>query len=800
MFKSYFIITWRTISRHKLYSVINIVGLATGMAACIVMLLFVYYEKSFDDMHHRNLYRLNEVVKFPGTGISQKEALTPFAMGPALKAEFPEILNYSRIELNNVYEMTYGEKRVFFPHTYFADTSFLQMFDFPLLRGERETALQKPNSIVLTESAARRLFGSADAIGRTVSHYGGDTLLFTVTGILKDVPPNSQFQFDALQSFNTFYQSWGKRSRSNDLTVNTYLELASNTDMAALDKKFSAYLKKGQPRPDENSRDLFLLSLRDVHANATDIISDDINFQKFDRRYTNIFMGVGLLVLLIACINFVNLSTARSAERSKEVGIRKTVGALRLQLGVQFVGEALMLCLLALGLALGLVSLALPFIDKLSGRPLSSIVYVHPELLVALFIGTILIGAISGLYPALYLSSFEAIKVLKGGADMGRKKSIFRSVLVVGQFASAIFLIIATILVFRQLNYMQKQDPGFDRDQVITIPLHGITSSKYYLMKEELSASLLVVGVTGAQDQLGGPLGSFGFGFWPGNKPMQVLFSTGLFVDPDYLRFYKIQLIEGQNFSPDKSAYRKEFIINEMLARQLLKDRPGTPLSWLIGKHLGDDTLCRIVGISRNFNFNSLHHKIEPMFLLDQGASAFNTMSVKINGRHASEAISYIQSTWKKVLPEYPFEYQFLDDHFEELYRTDTQVSRMIAIMSSLAILISCLGLFGLAAFSTEKRIKEIGIRKILGASVRNIVFLLSRNFIGPVLLANLIAWPLAWLALHRWIQDYAYRVVISWWMFVVAGVTALVIALITVSFLTIRAATDNPVKSLRTE
>jgi putative ABC transport system permease protein len=309
-----------------------------------------------------------------------------------------------------------------------------------------------------------------------------------------------------------------------------------------------------------------------------------------------------------------------------------------------------------------------------------------------------------------------------------------------------------------------------------------------------------VAGVTGAEDQLGGPLGTLGFGFWPGNKPMRVLFTTGLFVDPDYLSLYKIQLVAGRNFSRESSAYRNEFIINEMLARDLLKDQPGKPMSWLIGKHFGGDTLGRIVGISKDFNFNSLHYKIEPMFLLDQGASSFSTVSVKINGSQASQAVAFIESTWKKVLPEYPFEYQFLDDHFKEIYRTDAQVSQMVAIMAGLAILISCLGLFGLASFSTEKRTKEIGVRKILGASVKDVVFLLSKHFIRLVLIANLIAWPLAWWALNRWIQEYAYRVAISWWVFVLAGLTALLIALGTVSLLAIKTARNNPVKSLRTE
>jgi putative ABC transport system permease protein len=801
MFSTYLRTAFRNLSRNRTYNFLNIFGLATGMAACIVILLFVFYENSFDSMHHRNLYRLNELEKFTSTGITQKAAGTLFRWGPRLKAEFPEVLNYSRVDVNTQYEMTYGEKRVFFTKSYFTDSAFLRMFDFPLLQGDRQTALQKPNSIVLTESAARKLFGRVDPIGKTVSHYGKDTLLFTATGILKDVPPNSQFQFDALQSFSTpFKPAWNQQSR-DDGGGNTYLELAPHSDMAALEKKFSSFLISHQPGKVEDIRsEIFLLPLKDVHANAVDILYDDINFQKFDQRYTNILMAIGILVLLIACINFMNLSTARSAERGKEVGIRKTIGASRLQLGFQFLGESILFSLIAMVIALVLVSLVLPYVARLSGRDLSPIFFEHPGLLAAVFIGTILLGGLSGLYPAIYLSAFRPVKVLKGLGEPGKGKGTLRNILVVGQFASAIFLMIATILIFRQLNYMEKQDPGFDRDQLITIPLHGIISGKYALLKDELSTSPQVTGVTGAQDQLGGPLTPFGFGFWPGDKPMRVLFTTGLFVDPDYLSVYKIKVVAGRNFSRERSAFTKEFVINEMLARELLKDRPGVPLDWLIGKHMGDDTLCRIVGICKDFNFNSLHYKIEPMFLLDQGATAFDMLTVKINSRQARQAIAFIQSSWQKVFPEYPFDYQFLDDHFKELYRTDTQVSQMVAIMAGLAIVISCLGLFGLASFSAEKRTKEIGIRKILGASVKDVVVLLSRHFIGLVLIGNLIAWPLAWLALHQWIQGYAYRVAISWWVFVLAGVSALLIALGTVSFHAVKAALSNPVKALRTE
>jgi putative ABC transport system permease protein len=797
MLKNYFVVIWRNLTRNKVYSAINIIGLATAIAACIVIFLFVFYENSFDSMHHRNLYRLNMVEKNADTKTSEKNAGTEFSTAVTLKDEFAEVLNYTRVDDYSQYEMTYGEKRVFFPQTFFVDTSFLHLFDFPLLEGDRYTALQKPNSIVLTASAARELFGNADPIGKTVSHFGRDTLLFTVTGILKDVPGNSQLQFDAVQSMSSIYKpEW----RTDGHVVTTYVELAPHTDVAALEKKFPTYLKKYRMSGSQQlSYDLFLLPLKDIHANAADVEDEHVNFQKFDKRYTYILILTGLLVLLIASINFMNLSTARSAERGKEVGIRKSIGASRLQLGIQFLGESVTMALIALVIALGLANLVLPYADQLSGRDLRPLLLSHPGLLVTVFLGTMLLGVLSGLYPAIYLSSFQPVKVLKGVA-MGKNKGAFRNILVVGQFASAIFLVIATIFVFRQLNYMETQDPGFDRDQIITVHLRDNNSRKFSLLKQELLVNPLVTGVTGAFTQLGSPLVTLGVGYYPGDAPLRVLFTPCLWVDPSYLTVYKIPLLAGRSFSNAKSANANEFVINEMLARELLKDHPEKPLSTLVGKHFGGDTLGSIIGICKDFNFNSLHYKIEPMFMMVQTGGMWGTMSVKISGRQARPALAFIETAWKKVFPEYPFEFQFLDDHYKELYRTDEQVSQIVAIMGGLAILISCLGLYGLASFSTEKRAKEIGIRKILGASVKDVVYLLSKNFVRLVLIANLIAWPLAWLALHRWIQDYAYRIEISWWVFVLAGMAALLITLGTVSALTIKAATSNPVKSLRTE
>ena len=802
MLKNYFKIALRNLWKNKVYSAINIAGLAIGIAACIMIMLFVLYERSFDNLHTKNIYRLNEVQKFPGMVASQKVGLSMFPMGPTLKNEFPEIKNFTRVRWQEKYQMTFGEKHIYLPHTYFVDSTFLKIFDYPLIKGNRATVLEKPYSAILTEATAQKLFGNNDPMGKTITHYAGDTTSFVVTGIMKDIPENSQQQFDALFTFSSIYKPWMFTNWGGNW-LDTYLELAPNTNTAALEKKFPAYLKKYMTAAGNTDGwkfyELFLLPLREVHSGATDIGLDYLNYQKFDKKYTNIFFAIGLVVLLIACINFMNLSTARSAERAKEVGIRKTIGARRWQLSAQFISESVILSLIALLLAVILVKLFLPSVNSLSQRHLVFTFFTDVRTFMAIVGGTVVVGILAGLYPAAYLSSFVPVKVLKGSAGSGSNKSMIRNILVVGQFASAIFLMIATIFTVKQLNFMQAHDAGFNREQVVTIPLDAITYKKFDLVKQQLLANTLVQGVTGAQDVLGSHLDQSGISFW-GDGPKRDLTSTQLIVDHDYLSMFKIQVILGKNFSTDLAQNGKEYIINEALAKELSKDNPKAPISSLLGKHFGYDSLGTIVGIAKDFNFNSLHYKIETMFIYNQKNWGYSSMSVKINGARAANAIPFIQSVWKDNFPDHPFEYQFLDEHFADVYRADTQVSSVVAVLATLAIIISCLGLFGLASYSAERRIKEVGIRKVLGASVQNITTMLSRDFLKYVLVATIIAWPLAWFAVHKWLQDYAYRVDISWWIFVVAGLIACLIALGTISFQAIKAATANPVTSLRSE
>ena len=801
MIKNYFKVALRNLWKSKGFSAINILGLAIGMAACIVIMLFVFYEKSFDGIHKKNIYRLDEVQKFEGMVQPQNVALSMYPMGPTLTADFPEIRNFTRVRQASKVDLTYKEKRIFFPTMLYVDSTFFQLFDFVVVKGDKKSLLEKPNSIALTEKSAKKLFGDEDPIGKTVTKYVGDTITFTVTGIMKDVQENSHLQFDGLASFSTIAGPDNMNNWGGNWLV-TYLELQQGTNIAALEKKFPAYLKKYMAQGEGwKFYELFLQPLSQVHDNSADITHDYVNYKKFDKRYTYIFSIIAIVILVIACINFMNLSTARSAERAREVGIRKTVGAGRFQLAGQFLGESILLSVMALIIAIIIVKISLPVINNLSQRQLELPLTDLP-LLLSILAASIVVGIFAGLYPAGYLSSFRPIRVLKGSVQTGKSKSVFRNALVVGQFTGAVLLIIGTVFAIRQLQFMQTKDPGFNRDQVMVIPLNRVSSGKYETLKQELLSNTIVNAVTGSQQTLGNNLHQSGMVFH-GEGPARELTSSQVVVDHDYLTLYKIPIIAGRNFTRDVTDNARAYIINETMAKELLKDQPKASYETLIGKNYGFggmDSAGFIAGVAKDFNFNSLHHKIETLSIFCQKDWGYSEVSVRINGAKAQDAINHISSSWKKVNPDLPFEYRFLDEHFAELYTADRAVSKVVGILAGLAILISCLGLFGLASYSAERRVKEIGIRKVLGASVQNITTMLSKDFIRLVLVSNLIAWPLAWIGVNRWLQDFAYRVPVSWWVFIAAAGIALLIALLTVSFQAIKAAIANPVKSLRNE
>jgi len=801
MIKNYLITAIRNMLRHKGFSLINILGLAIGLAAFLLITIFVRYELSFDGMHKKNIYRLDEVQSFEGMVAPQNVALSMYPMASTLNAEFPEITKATHIYGFEKYSFNNGEKKIYLPKIFMADSSFLQVFDFPLVHGDRATALTEPTSLLLTEESAAKIFGKENPIGKTIVHYGGDTVTFKVTGILKNIPKNSHLQFDGIASFKNiedpeWINGWGGN------WVNTYLELAPNTNIAALESKFPAYLKKHKGEEGVKNYKLFLQPLKTVHAGSVNVTHDYNNFQKFDSRYTYIFSILAILVLVIACINFINLSTALSSSRAKEVGIRKSVGAFRLQVAGQFIGESILVSLFALVVALGIIYLSLPFLRNLTERDLQLPLSSQPIMFLFLIGLAIAVGFLSGLYPAAFLSRFNPSRVLKGLIENVGGRPTMRNTLVIGQFSAAIILIIGTLLATQQLIFMQRQPTGFNREQVVIIPLSRVANQKYDALKQELLKNTAITGVTGSGQRLGNNFHQSNARF-KSDSGMRELTTSQVLVDFNYLSFYNIQLLEGRNFSEGRGDNGRGYIINESMAKELLKDKPGTPLRSLIGKNYAmgwEDSLGTIIGIAKDFNFNSLHHKIETLTMEVKKEWGYSEMSVRIDGNHAQQALNYISNVWSKMVPDLFFDYTFLDDHFAKLYQSDKQVSVVMSILAGLAIFIACLGLFGLATFTAQRRTKEIGIRKVVGASVFQITALLSKDFLKLVLISFIIAVPVAWIGMSKWLEDFAYRINISVWVFVVAGICAIAIALLTISFQSIKAALANPVKSLRSE
>lgn len=795
MFSNYIKLAIRNLWKNKVFSAINIIGLSIGLAVCIIIMLFVQYEKSFDSFHTKNIYRLNQFINWEGMVQPQTVPLSMYPMAHTLKADFPEVKNVTHFRLDESSSLKYKEQKIFFKRVFIADSNFLKLFDFRLLKGNAKDLLREPRSIVLTPKSAQELFGNEDPIGKILvtNNRQGDSSQYKVTGLIS-VPENSHLQFEALYSINHFVgeqdmDKWGV----NGMT--TYIELNPNTNVEALEKKFPAYLQKYMNKDASHSYKMLLQPLSEIHGESADISYDFSNFKKFNSDYTNVFSMIALIVLVIGCINFINLSAARSIGRAKEVGVRKSIGAHRSQLAIQFIGESILLSLIAMIFAVSLVKTVLPYVNRLSGHELQFSIINDPFLSLIIIAGAIFVGIISGIYPALYLSSFNAVKVLKGSPS-GNSKSLTRSTLVVGQFVCAAFLITATIFVVRQLHFMQNRDTGFNRDKVVMLP--GAYRN-WYRLKDELVKSSLVKSVSGSTQKLGNSLHETSIRFF-GNGPARDLSTSHIYVDHDFLNLYEIKLVAGENFTREGEG--KQFIINESLGKELLKNDSKASFSSLIGTRLqmDEDTASTIVGVCKDFNFNSLHHKIETLCLYSKKRWGFSDVCVKIDGTRTEEALAYIESTWKKIIPNFPYSYQFLDDHFNSLYEADKKVSRVVSILAGLAILISCMGLLGLASFSVQKRIKEIGIRKVLGSSVVNIVTLLSGNFIKLVVLGNIIAWPIAWWVISNWLKNFAYRIDMNWWVFALTGFVSLLIALFTVSTQTIKAARMNPIKNLRTE
>ncbi len=795
MFRNYLTVAVRNLLRHKSYSTINIAGLAVGMTCCILILLFVQDELSYDEYHEnaKRIYRIIEDGQIEGK--PAKVAIAPIPMGPALTNDFPELIAVRFFRSKQV--VAYQDKRFNEGRFLFVDENVFNVFSFPLLRGNPKTALKEPFSIVLTQEMVEKYFGQQNPIGKMLA-LPDDHHDYKITGILKDVPHNSHFRFDFLASVASL-----KEMRSGALNdwlgtylVYTYLLLPKDSSPAELEKRLPGFIQKYAGNRLATTK----FSLQPVtHIHLYSHLQLEIE-PNSDVGYIYTFSTIACFILLIACFNFMNLATARSADRAKEVGIRKVMGAYRVLLIKQFLGESLFLSFIALLFALTLAELFLPIFNILVGKALV-LNYHHGWTLFGMVGIAVLVGSISGSYPAFFLSAFQPVDVLKGTLKTGSKNAPLRRILVTVQFAISIGLIIGTGIIRKQLEYVRTKDLGFQKDHVIVLDMFPNAEArlKYETVKNELLQNPRVLSATAASDA---PFRWPHIGSWPVHpegfqNDESVPVSTYL-VDHDFVKTLGMKVVAGRDFKRELATDTNEaFLINEAAVEKFGWKSPEEA----VGKRLvwGNRKRGTVIGVLRDFHVQPFYQRIEPL-VLHLSPKDFVFILARINPDRVLETLDFLKSKWQKFKPDVPFEYFFLDDAFDAAYRSDQRAGLILGSFGLFAVFIACLGLFGLASFTAQKRTKEIGIRKVLGASVANIVMLLSREFVMLVGVANLIAWPMAYYAMNRWLQDFAYRIELGPGVFIAGGILALVIALMTVSAQAIRAARANPVDALRYE
>jgi len=802
MFRNYLKVALRNGFKNKLVTFINIFSLALGIAACLLIYQFIRDERSFDTFHEKTaqIYRVDEIQSFPGTN-TQKVALSMPGMGPNMLNDYPEILNYARFNGWGKQLVEKGDQRLMVERVASVDSTFLQIFDYKLLTGDKNTVLNEPNNIVVTAETANKFFGNNNPIGEALKLRGED---FKITGVLEDTPENSHLQFDLLVSM-----AFHKKDNPNfdnqfgNNYLNTYLLLAPEADVAALESKMPEFLTRHMPPEEDNPMDandfykVFFQPLPEVHLASMDIEHDYQNYRKFNGSYLDIFAMVGLFILLIAGFNFMNLITARASHRWKEIGVRKSIGALKHQLFGQFAVESMFLGVVAFVIALAINWAATPLLNNLLDRTLSfSFFLENPVLLIGGFLLTVLLGFVAGIYPSYYLASYDPVEVLRGG-NVKNNKSIFRSSLVVIQFGLAIAMIVSTLIVVQQLYFMQNKDIGFDKSRMMLLSMNQEANQKFDVLKQELKNNPLITGVTASGQRIGNNFHQWGFKLKVDS--IQMMTPSNVNVDYDYLDVYDIDIKQGRGFSKD---YARDngyaFVVNEAFAKEMNLENP-------VGVDAGhawyeDDSLGTIIGMVEDFNFNSLHYKINTLSMVVHPDWGYDELSVKISGKDVPAAIAHVERIWNEQVPSTPFDYSFLDEHFEELYQTDQQMESVVSIMALLAIFIACMGLFGLAAITTERKIKEIGIRKVLGASVPQIMLGLSKNFAFMIGLAFLIFSPFTYLFMRNWLENFAYSIDINPMVFLLGGFLATLIALLTISYHTFRSARANPIKALKVE
>ena len=798
MLKNYLKIALRNLKRHKGHTFINVAGLAVGMACCLLIFLFVQDERGYDRFHENadRIYRvLNE--RHAENSVAHR-AVTPPALGPTMAREFPEVLLAARFFDMGRTLVERDEKQFFERDFWMVDSTVFDIFSFDLVRGDPATALAAPYALVLTETMAQKYFGEEDPLGQTLTISSRNT--FTITGVMADLPEQSHLGVDFLGSFETMKQFTSEERLRNWIWQQfyTYILLPEGADPAQLEAKLPPFITRYADAETSTHGFTYRMSvqpLSDIYLH-----SSHLQFEfgpRGNATYVYAFSVIAVFILLIACFNFMNLSTARSMQRAREVGMRKVIGARRGQLITQFLGESVLLALGAMGLAVGLVLLVLPAFNAFTEKTLG--LAQQGGLVLALLGGGVGVGLLAGSYPAFFLSGFEPIKVLKGTAGLGRSGfSVVRKVLVVTQFAISTILIIGTAVVFRQLDYIQHKNLGFEQEQVMVLPLRGDMDDNVEAIKTELVRH---VGIEAATSTWGVP------GEWAAGDDIRLpgheeTWSTGvMIVDYEFVETYQVELAAGRSFTRAFSTDSSAFVLNETAAQGLgwsPEEAVGQELWW---DEWGSDVVRKgqVIGVVKDFHVASLHQAIGPLVMLLHPPSV-GQLSVRIRPEHTTAVLEYLEATWKTWAPGWPFTYEFLDADLADEYEAEQRVGQLAGIFSVLAVLVACLGLFGLAAFSAERRTKEIGIRKVVGASILGLVVLLSKDVTRLVIVAFVGAAPLAYFIMQRWLDAFIYHIEISWWIFLMAGLAALGIAWLTVSYHAVKAALADPVKALRYE
>ena len=787
MLRNYFKIALRNILRHKAYSAINISGLAIGMASSILILLWVQNELSFDKFHTN----ANQIYRITADASGFKAAVNPAGMPAGLQAVMPEIKSTVRLShissalLDAGGDRKFEEKKIFY-----TDSTFLEVFSFPLLEGNRKTALLRHDGILLTASMAKKYFGNHKALGQTLKKNNGDYV--TVTGVLADIPTNSHLQFDFIMPLTREANSDVRDNVYTSFNFYSYVLLDKSfvptpSSVARLNQQMNQVFKQ-HVKEDVLKAEFQLQPLTAIHLDTP--LQVDLPGHG-NRQYVNIFFIVAIFILIVACINFMNLATARSARRAKEVGLRKVVGAVRGQIIRQFLGEALLISFFALLLAIALVWLSLPLFNHLANRDLSLRLWDGKLLLtlVSISIGT---GLVAGSYPALFLSGFQPVKVLKGNLKSLSGNLLFRNGLVITQFVVSIVLLAGTIVVYQQLEFIRSRNMGFEKENLLYMPMKGEIWSKQKALRTQLEQNPLTSSYTIVSELPIDIMSGDGDVQWEGKDPRSQVIIPSLAVSESFIDVFHMKILRGRDFSPAFKADSNSYIINETAVRAM-----GFTMNNALGKHLGwGDLKGTVIGVVKDFNFKPIHQVIEPLILHIN--SWGGTVVVRARPGTTDATIHAMENITKGLNPAYPFSYNFLDQDLANLYKGEEQMGNIFKLFAFLAIFISGLGLYGLSAFMAQQRTKEIGVRKVLGASIFNIVYLLSTGFTRLILIAVVISVPLSFFAIHRWLESFAYHIEVGWTVFFFASMAALFLAWLTVSFETIKAAIINPASSLR--